>query len=205
MQYDKCIGLDGVPFFSQRLNEENYKNEGFSSLKDAFSWSNRICGLACLKMAITYQCDSKAQPLKELLEVGLRLSAYKRGIGWVHEGLIKIASEYGLQGGCESLGTEVVRILKYLKEQKLVIASVSPAFEGGMTYRTATGDTTEIPRGGHLVVVTHALFDKDNLVGFRVHHPSSEKAYEWPNKNIGIETFSRSFSSAGNIIFLGKK
>lgn len=39
----------------------------------------------------------------------------------------------------------------------------------------------------------------------KLHHPSSEKEYEWPNFEIDRENFLHSFSTAENIIVFQKR
>lgn len=205
MHYDSAVGIDGVPYFSQRVGENNYLEEGFKKLSEALNWSDKICGLACIKMVVTHYKKESIPTLAELLENGMEIGAYKQGAGWVHNGLVNLAKQYGLDGGRESIGANLSKIAGHLKENKLVIASVSPAFEVGLTYISKNGDRITVGKGGHLVVITHALYQDKDLAGFRLHHPSSEKEYEWPSKEITSPEFDKSFSKAGNIIYLGMK
>lgn len=195
------IGLDNVPYFSQRLTETNYVEEGFPSLDKASRWSTRICGLACMKMAIAYFREQEPPTLYHLLEKGLELGAYKSGVGWIHTGLVAIAHYYGLNTGRYGIGDTLDPIVSELSRNHLVIASVSPAFEGGMTYYDEVGTASIVEKGGHLVLVTHATLSGETVSGVQIHHPSSLENYEWESRKISSDTFLRSFS--GNIIYVG--
>ena len=127
MFYNNFHGIDHVPYFSQRLYAENYKTEGFPDMDTALSWSKRLCGLACLKMIIAHHSPKNEPTLFHLLQEGLAIGAYKDGVGWVHNGLIQLANQYGLKGGRESIGGEIQKIATYINNGNLIIASVAAA------------------------------------------------------------------------------
>lgn len=193
-----------VPFYSQRLDKNNYKKEGFTNINEARFWSNRSCGLACVKMAIQ-TFTGKNIPLKILLTEGLNIGAYSEQSGWYHKGLARIANLYGLKSVQESVGQNVEKIGLYLKNNELVIASVTVGFEAGKSY-ISKGKTMFMGRGGHLVLIHGVrLGEKNNILSFSVNHPSSWKSYEFPNLKVDRENFLNSFSSSGNIIRIIKK
>ncbi len=189
-----------VPYFSQRLDEHNFKQEGFSSLEEALSWSDRICGLACAKMVIGAFNPGLEVPLYGLLSDGLREGAYKDGVGWIHAGLVRVCRKYGVIGECQSVGKDISKIVSNLRKGQIVIASVSPGLEGGKVYRLNDSTPVIIQPGGHLIVIVGARICRDRLLSFLLHHPSSSLAYEWPDYEISVESFSKSFSTRGNII-----
>ncbi len=170
-----------VPFYSQRLTEDNFVSEGFPLLDEALSWSERICGLACLKMAAAH-FTATTPTLYSLLQIGLSANAYKPGVGWVHRGIAQLAQTLGMQSECLSIGSDLSLIDRYLRSGALVIVSVSGGFD-------------ESKRGGHLVLVLDSTSEE-----FEVHHPSAWKEYEWPNLAVSREKFQRCMSERGNII-----
>ncbi len=172
-----------TPFYSQRLTSANYQLEGFESIEEAGSWTKRICGLACLKMVIA-RITGKVVPLKILLEKGLAVNGYMKGIGWIHQGLLDVASQYGITGQCQSIGAELEVIDTALQQNQLVIASVSCGFNPKK-------------KGGHLVLIIGMQDD-----GFIIHHPSSEENEQWQHHFISKGHFMRSFSENGNIIMI---
>ncbi|MDP0562640.1 MAG: C39 family peptidase [Candidatus Endonucleobacter sp. (ex Gigantidas childressi)] len=170
-----------TPFYSQLLTENNYQLEGFESIEDAKSWTKRICGLACLKMVIA-KVTNQTVPLKSLLDQGLAVGGYMKGVGWIHQGLVDVASQYGIIGECQSIDDELELIDKALDSGKLVIASVSCGFD-------------QKKKGGHLVLIIGAKPD-----GFLIHHPSSEENEQWFHHFVSRDDFMRCFSENGNII-----
>lgn len=193
-----------VPFYSQRLDKLNYKVEGFSNFNDAKFWSSRVCGLACIKMAIGAFQGIKV-PLHDLLEKGLRINAYTEESGWYHKGLVDLARLYGLDSERQGIGSKIDRIGEYIKENEIIIASVTVGFEAGKVYHSKNGDFT-MQKGGHLVVIYGVNFDNKGMVeNFSVHHPSSWKSYELPNFKVDRNKFLNSLSSSGNIIRIRKR
>ena len=192
-----------VPFYSQRLDESNYKDEGFTNIAKARFWSSRVCGLACVKMAIdTFQ--HKNISLAELLTEGLEMRAYNERSGWYHQGLVNLVKLYGLHARRESVWQNVDKIGQYIESNELVIASVTVGFEAGKVYKSKRGNHT-MPRGGHLVVIFGAEMDnKDRVKHLILHHPSSWKSYEFKSLNISRNEFLHSFSLLGNIIRISK-
>ena len=170
-----------VPFFSQRLNEANFKLEGFADLASAEKWTDRICGLACVKMVVAH-FTGRAVPLAQLLEKGLRLRAYKQGVGWIHKGLVQLAGEYGVAGKAEPIGGNLSVLSEYLADNELVVASVGDGLDGTR-------------RGGHLVTIT-----EHRESGFVLHHPSSCRDQEWPDYLLSHQRLSACLSERGNII-----
>lgn len=199
---DEAVMPD-IPFYTQRLDVGNYVAEGFPTLNKAEHWSERICGLACIKMVIA-GLSGKNIPLHELLQEGLKINAYKENLGWVHQGLVDIAKYHGLRGGRESVKDDLGKIYAHLKRGEVVIPSVSPGLEGGKVYHLKSGKDYVIPRGGHLVVVYGATVKDQKVASLTLHHPSSEKEYEWENYTLTADEFMKSFSKNGNIMFLSK-
>jgi ABC-type bacteriocin/lantibiotic exporter with double-glycine peptidase domain len=74
-----------VPFYSQ------FKD--ISSLK----WQKVGCGITSLAMIIEYYTP-KSITVEKLLTKGIESGAYDKNAGWIYQGLISLASEYGLNG-----------------------------------------------------------------------------------------------------------
>jgi len=201
---DGNFEIKGVPFFSQRLNEDNFQNEGFANLDEAKHWSERICALACLKMILKKNFHDRGFPLAELLKKGKEIRAYREDVGWLHQGIADLSTKYGLYAKRESIGSNLEKLGQHILHNELVIASVSVGFEAGKEYPEEDGSIYIVPRGGHLVVVFGAEVKNGEIKKLKLHHPSSEKEYEWPNFEIDRTDFLKSFSKDGNIIIFRK-
>src|ERR1700686_2889861 len=77
-----------VPLYRQRFAPERWEEDGFASVDESLYWSDRSCGIACVRMAISY-FHGEAPVMSELLKTGLALSAYTTK-GWLHSGLADI-------------------------------------------------------------------------------------------------------------------
>jgi hypothetical protein len=197
------VVISGIPFYTQRLDAQNYVVEGFPTVSEAEHWSERVCGLACVKMAIA-GFTGKTIPLYELLQQGLKMNAYKEDLGWVHQGLVDIAKHHSLRGGRESIKDDLGKIYAHLKKGEIVIPSVSPGLEGGKVYHLKSGKDYVVPRGGHLVVIYGATVKDHKVASLTLHHPSSEKEYEWKSRALTADEFMKSFSKNGNVMFISK-
>ena len=56
------------PFYTQRMTQETWKEEGFSSFSEADSWTFRSCGIASLRMIL--EGLGKQVDLKQELDAG---------------------------------------------------------------------------------------------------------------------------------------
>lgn len=209
--FERKLGLpDGkfeikdVPFFNQQLNEDNFREEGFENFEEAKHWSERICAMACLKMILKKYSPDSHISLAELLKKGKEIGAYREDVGWLHQGIADLAVKYGLHVKRESVGSNLEKLGQHILHDELVIASVSVGFEAGKEYPEEDGSVYVVPRGGHLVVVFGAEVKNGEIQKLKLHHPSSEKEYEWPNFEIDRTDFLKSFSKAGNIIIFRK-
>jgi len=197
---DGNFEIPNVPFYSQELSQENFQVEGFTSLEDAKYWSERICGLACLKMVLGKFFPDKNFTLKELLDIGLKIGAYDEKVGWKHQGLVDLAANFDVNGFRQSIEGDIQNIVQYLQQDKLVIASVTVGMEGGKEYKQEDGSIYVMPKGGHLVVIFGADVSQGEIKSFLLHHPSSDKDYEHRDWVVSKDEFLKSFSEKGNIL-----
>src|SRR3989344_2190699 len=84
----------GAPYYSQWLDVKNP------------DWQRRACGIAALKMAMDFLENVRSSSLRhptskldldDLIKKGVALGAYKPDIGWVHDGLVLLAKEFGFK------------------------------------------------------------------------------------------------------------
>ena len=81
-----------------------YQVPFFSQLEDIQKkvWQYRGCGIASLKMVLEYWHSRDQRYLSpsidDLLATGLRIGAYREGIGWLHSGLVNITRQFGYDG-----------------------------------------------------------------------------------------------------------
>jgi len=159
-----------VPYFTQY------------SARD-FSWQERSCGVACLKMVLDFY-DVGAPTLDDLIEDG-KEDGYIDGVGWKHDYLVKMGLRYGLvgshrkefKGSEDNLYESILEHIKYLKEEKPVIVSVVKNFEH-----------KDKP---HLVVlVGFREDDSGEITGFYYHEPDSLNPADDGNRQfVDMETF----------------
>lgn len=106
-------------------------------------WKDRSCGIVSLGMILLFY----KKPIKNfdsLLKEGIKIKAYKETVGWIHEGLARLARTYKLHAETYDWNNDPVEeaFLKLFSfiEYGPVIVSVHKNFDP--------------KEGGHLVVVT---------------------------------------------------
>ncbi|MEK4197943.1 C39 family peptidase [Cytobacillus sp. FSL K6-0265] len=166
-----------IPRFSQKFEERDWPSQKLVEGNGAEYWGDRSCGLACLRMVLSYY-KLPIPSQYELLLNGLSKNAYCSK-GWIHSGLAKMGLEFGLKGSAISIknGDELER---FLIETGPLIASVSH----------------ELPqdgrKGGHLIVVSGRQKGNDTNIIFR--DPS-----RWgiTNSIVSEDRFFSSFTQRG--------
>ncbi|MDO8669686.1 MAG: C39 family peptidase [Candidatus Buchananbacteria bacterium] len=110
-----------VPFYSQ-----------FSDISSV-KWQKLGCGIASLAMLIDFYKPKIVPSVDALLREGINAGAFINGAGWSHQGLVLLASKYGLKGESYDLSradadAAFAKFKEILKEGP-VIASVHYKFE----------------------------------------------------------------------------
>ena len=181
-----------LPFYTQRITEENWQQEAFPSLEEGQSWTMRGCGIASLRMVLDgfgKHCEKQGT----MIAKGLAGNAYKDGVGWIHQGLAEMAEAYGIFAKALRQ-KEADHVQKALEQGYPCMVSVTPFFRGGKQKT----DGSIYKKGGHLVPV-FGYETKDNLLSaFLVHHPSAWKEDNVANMWVSLADFTASFS--GNFI-----
>lgn len=171
---DYCLN---VPRYPQRFETGDWPAGVIIDGEGPDYWSDRACGLACLRMIIAH--FGKPVPSQyELLIQGLEQRAYSPQ-GWIHQGLAQLGERYGINASLVTVenGDQLQSILETMGP---IIASVTLTFpEDGR-------------RGGHLVVICGRHKQPEPSVSFR--DPSGWGA---SNSIVSEKRFFRSFSGRG--------
>ena len=109
-----------VPFFSQ-----------FNDISSP-EWKKIGCGIASLGMIIEYYNHDNIS-IDKLLNEGISSGAYLNGAGWIHQGLINLSNQYGLEGKTVSFSSDTNEVafskFKNILEEGPVIVSVHYTFD----------------------------------------------------------------------------
>jgi hypothetical protein len=180
-------------FYSQMVVD--WKRDGFSSEEIGASWAPRGCGITCLRMLLEFSLQARGLTLQDsywdLIKRGVDEGAYGSN-GWIHNGLLKLARPYGLDGECHRR-KDARSVFEAVRRGSLCIVSVSLAFRGG---ECINGKTIE--KGGHLILVYGIDTRDDGTEQLICHHPSSYPDLNFRDCRIDNEKFVKSFS--GNFI-----
>lgn len=175
-----------VPFYSQLVNW-NGEDSGFPNELEIARWEPNACGIASLRMIVGALTPHRPG-YWELLQRGVARGAYVEA-GWIHQGLVELARDYGLAGTSHRRRT-VQDLRTALERGSLCIVSVAVGFRGGLVDPT-TGQP--FPKGGHLIV---ALGTTPGAVF--CHHPSSRP--EWNKAFWPVEDALWDQSMSGNFM-----
>lgn len=142
-----------IPRFGQQFDLQAWQADGFASADEARHWSERSCGLACVRMCLAH-AGRPVPTLAELLRAALALQGYSPR-GWIHAKLAALGAGLGLPG--EAIAADATRLREELRLGRAPIVSVSSRLP------------QDGRRGGHLIVLA-GLDDDDRarpLVGIR--------------------------------------
>lgn len=173
-----------IPHYPQRFKSGDWPAGVLFESRDSDYWGDRSCGLACLRMIITYY--RKPIPTQyELLVEGVKQNSYTSK-GWIHQGLADLGEKYGLRATPIAIenGDELERLLK---TKGPLIVSITHAFpEDGSS-------------GGHLIVVCGRHINKqlEATVSFR--DPSR---WGLSNSIVSEKRFFSSFTGRGIVFSL---
>lgn len=142
-----------IPRYSQKFCMNDWPKGLLIEERSHDYWSDRCCGLACLRMVIShYKIPIPTQ--LELLKEGLKRKYYISK-GWLHQGLADLGEMYGVKGNpiVVKSGKELENLLV---TKGPVICSIAPKFPKNGS------------KGGHLVVVCGRIHtSKGRLICFR--------------------------------------
>lgn len=129
------------------------------------TWKRRSCGIASLCMVKNhYNTAINKRSLQELIDTGVKIGAYRPGVGWTHQGLIDLAKQYGFQGErfdhSQTDPEEGFNTLLTHVDQGPVIASIHKDFDR--------------KNGGHLIVV-NGYIKNDSGTIISIVDPQSKK------------------------------
>lgn len=180
--------------------DPRWAESGAATLQEYAYWTDRACGVACLKMGV----EALGGPRRSLVEwarLGVERGGYlirfddngdAHEVGWVHSALAGMARDCGLQARAISASLRDLRT--YLEDGSLVIASVS--YEAG-------DDRLPITRkGGHLMVVVGVEAEGDDLLAVYVNNPSGRRPDLQAGARLPVERFAQAFS--GRVIVMGR-
>ena len=166
-----------VPYYSQRLDVLDPE------------WKWRSCGICALKMAMEFlglpagKAGGEKINLDNLIKEGLKINAYLKNVGWVHQGLVELAKKHGFQNSFKKEWPEgekndgIKYLIELLEKEIPVLASVKNK------------------EAGHLVLIVGMEQD-----GFYIHDPDAYNAEEGRFKFLDLQEFFKIWK--GRIIVL---
>jgi hypothetical protein len=178
--------------------DPRWAESGAESPQEYAYWVDRGCGVACLKMCVE-ALGGPNDSLVDWARIGVERGGYlvrqaddgsMLEVGWVHRVLAEMARLNGLYA--ESRAATVDEISQFLRQERMVIASVS--YEAG-------DDRLPITRqGGHLMVVFGAECVDGCPRAFYVHNPSGRRTELQARARLSLERFAAAYS--GRIILV---
>jgi ABC-type bacteriocin/lantibiotic exporter with double-glycine peptidase domain len=132
-----------IPWMGQRFDPQRWAADGFEGPEDSLLWSDRACGIACLRMILAYY-GLPVPDTAEMLRLGLDIGAYCDR-GWVHRGLVELGRHYGLSGKAEPADLGLLA--------RAVACGMPPIVS--VTHKLPTDGR----KGGHLVVFAGVSVD----------------------------------------------
>ncbi len=181
----------------EATKDQKWKNSGAVNKQEYLLWSWNMCGMACLKMILSYK-KLPSPPLILLGKLALKDGCYKINHvskypatyldGLYHYPFVKfLKKEFGLSAKV-SQTLVIPEIIREMDRGHLVIASVSPQIRSGKKAPN---------KGGHLIVVT-GYSQKQNC--FWINNPSGFYKQSQQDFKVTFNDFSKYFFNRGVII-----
>lgn len=180
------------PFYPQVWDLGNWHSLGFKNESDANYWQDSSCGILCIKMGIEGITNSTIDPISVMIKKGLELNAYTHEKGWDHQGLVRLASYYGVEA-CAASNLDEDELVRLVDTGCAVVVSVKWAFIPTKSFLEKIFPWKR--RGGHLALVVG--YDQQ---GFYVNHTSTDKDYNWERKLIPFDRFQKAFTGRGVVL-----
>ncbi len=160
--------LLNVPYYSQWLD-----------VKDP-DWQPRACGVAALKMAMLALrsfSEEGDMSLDDLIKRGVASGAYKPNVGWIHDGLVRLAQGFGFQKSFRQEWKD--------EEKRQALKFISAKIRGGIPVIASV----KSENGGHLTLLTGFEESGGEIAGFYMNDPDSKSRGTGKNKFIPIADF----------------
>ena len=164
-----------VPYYSQKIDVSNPH------------WKERACGILCLKMVLDF-LRAKTPPSDEFIQRGVTSGAYGEW-GWMHEGLVSVASLFGITMKRKEFrsqdSVEAGKLLnKGIDELVLSIEKGKPVLISAIKKWVET-------KKFHMMVLVGFEMDEGVLKGFYYHDPDAHTPHEGKDQFVPIETFKK--------------
>lgn len=136
--------LSPYKFISQDTLHGGHEHNGFRDRECAEYWRERSCGIACAQMLL-YAQHGHIIPAGRLIEDGVAIGAYRKGVGWTHSGLAALLTKQGVPAIARLLLAE--DLMYHLVLGGAAILSVTPTLG-------VKRQPPKLPsaRGGHLIL-----------------------------------------------------
>lgn len=183
--------------------DPKWKEFGFKNIEEYEFWTQRLCGIICIKMIInTYSKSSET--IAELTKKAINIGGYKVydefgnfiDKGWYYKPLIELINQYGFDG----------EIFPKLSEEDLCVNVLHNAFNI-VSVNPSLIRFDKKKRlskcGGHLVLVIGFRWSGRKCLGFIIHNPSGRQKSTQENAFIPIKQFRKAFASRGIVIKKG--
>lgn len=133
-------------------------------------WQDKSCGIACVKMALSYTGKESKASSMDLIKEGRYIGGYNPLHGWSHDALVNILRNYGLPAYRQEFRSHSVNpseknSTKSTYEEKLVSVGIGKIIQS-------------IEKGSPVIISVKEGFDKNNsthlilLVGFKTEDSS---------------------------------
>lgn len=175
--------LHKIPFYSQH-SQKDWQERGFKDLEEAKFWENKSCGIACMKMVLDMHPEHGGKKFADLIQEMEEKGVYKAGIGCVHQGIADDFNARNIDSQRIKIDTPD-QIKKFIDQDSIIIVSIGPGFVEGR-------------KSGHLVPLIGYKEESGKVTHIITHHTSSYLEWQWPEKEVEVETFMNHFS--GNAI-----
>ena len=183
MDHSLTMKLD-IPYYSQIRDVKNPE------------WKKRACGVVTLLMVLKFFKKDITLSVDDLIIEGLAINAHNEH-GWIHDGLVALARNYGAHAYCQEFKSRLFDAVKKIMtihpiEESLTEDGIKKIVEtlrsGAPVIASVLGKFNE--NGEYHLVPLVGFEEKDGVVsGFYYHEPNAERESEGAFQFVDIATF----------------
>ena len=164
-----------IPYYSQKIDASDPH------------WKERACGILSLKMVLDF-LGAKTPLSDEFIQRGVTSGAYGEW-GWMHEGLVSVASLFGI-----TMRRKEFRSQDSVEAEKLLKKGVDElvlSIEKGKPVLISAIKKWVETKKFHMMVLVGFEMDEGVLKGFYYHDPDAHTPREGKDQFVSIETFKK--------------
>lgn len=132
-------------------------------------WTHRTCAICSLKMVLVWKNKKLEKlPVMKLVNEGLKLDGYMKGVGWEHKTLVDLAGQHGVRMSF------VEKFFRTKTQKTKGLGMINKKLAAGEPVLVSVFYKFNKENGGHVVVLYGLRKNKNKITGYFIQDPHPE-------------------------------